>query len=299
MKKRLLALLTILCLLSGCTVSLAENVGDSLVVGMVSTRTTEIRPLTPQEAGMVSLYNVVYESLVTVDDNGIPQPYLAEKWEESNSGETWTFTLRENLRFSDGSALTADDVVASAQYLLTLAKNEETEDNGFYQTLRYTISSISKADERTVIVKAARKYYGVLYSMTFPVVPAAQVEQANPLGSGPYVISAFEPGLAVNQPGQQITVAFLIGRDGNRRPQRNPQCRRGAGPHHTVHVQAVLALKPHHRVIGGLAEDAVGAAGHVPVLDQLLLHLPHVLALAAPGHLRVRVGERQHQGEGQ
>ena len=65
MKKRLLALLTILCLLSGCTVSLAENVGDSLVVGMVSTRTTEIRPLTPQEAGMVSLYNVVYESLVT------------------------------------------------------------------------------------------------------------------------------------------------------------------------------------------------------------------------------------------
>lgn len=56
MKKRLLALLTILCLLSGCTVSLAENVGDSLVVGMVSTRTTEIRPLTPQEAGMVSLY---------------------------------------------------------------------------------------------------------------------------------------------------------------------------------------------------------------------------------------------------
>ena len=194
MKKRLLALLTILCLLTGCTVSLAENVGDSLVVGMVSTRTTEIRPLTPQEAGMVSLYNVVYESLVTVDDNGIPQPYLAEKWEENNSGETWTFTLRENLRFSDGSPLTADDVVASAQYLLTLAKNEEAEDNGFYQTMRYTISSISKADERTVIVKAARKYYGVLYSLTFPVVPAAQVEQANPLGSGPYVISAFEPG---------------------------------------------------------------------------------------------------------
>ena len=132
MKKRLLALLTVLCLLFGPAASRAENVGDSLVVGMVSTRTTEIRPLTPQEAGMVSLYNVVYESLVTVDDNGIPQPYLAEKWEESNSGETWTFTLRENLRFSDGSALTADDVVASAQYLLTLAKNEEAEDNGFY-----------------------------------------------------------------------------------------------------------------------------------------------------------------------
>ena len=39
MKKRILALLTALCLLSACTGALAENVGDSLVVGMVSTRT--------------------------------------------------------------------------------------------------------------------------------------------------------------------------------------------------------------------------------------------------------------------
>ena len=120
---------------------------------------------------MVSLYNVVYESLVTVDDNGIPQPYLAEKWEESNSGETWTFTLRENLRFSDGTPLTADDVVASAQYLLTLAKNEEAEDNGFYQTLRYTIGGTVPAgdgrclrlgDDRTIFAVTAESAAAVL-----------------------------------------------------------------------------------------------------------------------------------------
>ena len=99
-----------------------ENVEDSLIVGMISTRTTEIRPLTPQERDIVSLYGVVYESLVTVDDNGLPQPLLAESWTESGGGQTWTFTLRENITFSDGTPLTAQDVVASGQYILNLAR---------------------------------------------------------------------------------------------------------------------------------------------------------------------------------
>ena len=74
MKKRLLCLLTV-CLLLPCP-SLSENVQDSIVIGMVSTRTYEIRPLQPQEAGVMSLYGVVYESLVSIDDNGLPQPSI-------------------------------------------------------------------------------------------------------------------------------------------------------------------------------------------------------------------------------
>lgn len=172
----------------------AENVEDSLIVGMLSTRTTEIRPLTPQERDIVSLYSVVYESLVTIDDNGLPQPLLAESWEENDGGNTWIFTLRENVTFSDGTPLTAQDVAASGQYILDLAKNEEAADNGFYANIRYMVSSFSARDDRTVVVKAARDYYGFLYSMTFPVVPASQVDMASPLGTGPYTITSFEPG---------------------------------------------------------------------------------------------------------
>ena len=76
--KRVLCLL--LCLMLVPLSAFGENVEDSLIVGMISTRTTEIRPLTPQERDIVSLYGVVYESLVTVDDNGLPQPLLAESW---------------------------------------------------------------------------------------------------------------------------------------------------------------------------------------------------------------------------
>lgn len=189
--KRMLCLLLAILLLPA--LSLAENVQDSLVLGLVSYRTYEIRPLIPQERDIMSLYGMIYESLVTIDDNGIPQPLLAETWTETGGGNTWTFTLRENVTFSDGTPLTAADVAASGNYILNLA-NADVADKGFYQNIRYMVSSFDAPDDRTVVVKAKRDYYGVLFSMTFPVVHASQVETANPLGTGPYVVSAFSPG---------------------------------------------------------------------------------------------------------
>lgn len=173
---------------------LSANVEDSLVVGILCTRTTEIRPLNPLERDIVSLYGVIYESLVTIDDSGLPQPLLAESWTESGGGKTWTFTLREGITFSDGTPLLASDVVASCQYILDMANNKELTNNGFYQNMRYLVSDIKALDGRTVQVKAKRSYYGLLYSMTFPVVPAAQVDMPSPVGTGPYLIGAFEPG---------------------------------------------------------------------------------------------------------
>ena len=174
--------------------ALCENVGDAFVLGVLSTRTTELRPLRPQERDLVSLYAVIYESLVVVDDNGIPQPHLAESWAETGNGKTWTFKLRENIVFSDGTPLTAYDVVASCEYLLALAKSDNAAERGFYQNIRYMVKSISAPDEKTVIVKAERSYYGLLYAMTFPVVPASQVDMPSPVGTGPYRVQSFEAG---------------------------------------------------------------------------------------------------------
>ena len=85
--KRLICLLLILTLALPITAAVAENVGDSLVIGIYSTRTTELRPFNPQERDIISVYNLVYESLVTVDDNGLPQPMLADTWVETDNGK--------------------------------------------------------------------------------------------------------------------------------------------------------------------------------------------------------------------
>ncbi len=191
MMKRFISLLLAVLLLP--CIALGENVQDSLVIGLVSSRTYEIRPLIPQERDVVSLYGMVYESLVTIDDNGVPQPLLADNWQETGGGSTWTFTLRENITFSDGTPLRAQDVAASGNYILALA-NADVEDKGFYQNMRYMVSSFEATNEQTVVVKAKRDYYGVLYSMTFPVVHESQTEVAGALGTGPYRIQEFVPG---------------------------------------------------------------------------------------------------------
>ena len=143
---------------------------------------------------MLSVYNLVYESLIRIDDYYQPQGCLAQSWEVTSDGKYWTFHLREDVRFSDGTPLTARDVVASANYILDKANDESSADPGFYSNLKYFVSAISAKDDYTVSVKAARRYYGLLYAMTFPVVPEAYVGMDSPPGSGPYMILEFHAG---------------------------------------------------------------------------------------------------------
>lgn len=191
---RILPLALCLCLLAAN--ALATNVGSSLVVGIQSSKTTLIQPLDPVERDMMSVYDLVYESLVDIDDDYLPQPGLCESWEESGSGKTWTFTLRKNITFSDGTPLTAHDVVATAQYILDRANDTSSQTPGYYFNLKYFVKSISASGDYTVVVKTAsgRNYWGVLYAMTFPVLPADRVAADNPPGTGPYVISDFDAG---------------------------------------------------------------------------------------------------------
>ncbi len=166
---------------------------------MQITRTTAIQPLDPEERDIASIYSLVYESLVSIDDSYMPQPCLAENWIESGEGRTWTFYLRPGLTFSDGTPLTAADVVATANYILERAADPASDTKGYYSNLSYFVSRITAPDDRTVVVraKAERTYYGILYAMTFPVLPQSQVSQPDPLGSGPYYISSFEAGHSI------------------------------------------------------------------------------------------------------
>jgi len=173
----------------------ASNVENSLVVGIQSTKTLTIRPLLPLERDMLSVYDLVYESLVYLDDDYMPQGQLAQSWEVSPNGKTWTFYLRSGVTFSDGTPLTAQDVVASAQYILDLANDEATTFSGFYSNLKFFISSISASGESTVVVKTQKRAcFGLLYAMTFPIVPADRVDTDNPPGTGAYMINTFTAG---------------------------------------------------------------------------------------------------------
>lgn len=101
--------------LTGCG---ASNGGGSDqakdVVNVVSPAQPEsLDPQISTDSIMAEITLPVYETLLTVDADLQPQPMLAESFERSADGLQYTFTLRDGVKFQDGSDLTADDVVAS------------------------------------------------------------------------------------------------------------------------------------------------------------------------------------------
>ncbi len=169
----------------------ATNVSDTLTVAIQSTKTLKLNPLEPLERDVMSIYDLVYDGLMVINDDYEPEYALAKSY--SSNGKNWTFTLKDDLFFSDGTPVTADDVVASANWILQKARAEGTSDPGYYMNLKYFVDSISARDQRTIVVKASRSYYGLLYAMTFPVLPANKLDADNPPGTGAYMITAFDP----------------------------------------------------------------------------------------------------------
>lgn len=190
--KKIIPLL--LCFLLLPLHSFGADVGESIVFGMISSKTYLIDPFCPQERDLVSVYNVIYDSLIEIDDDGLPVGKLATEWAYTNGGKNWSFTIRDDVFFSDGTKLTAYDIAASGNYILGLYHNEEVTDKGFYQNMHYTVESFEAKSETILNVKASRPYYGLLYAMVFPIVQQDSLGSTNPIGSGPYMITGFETG---------------------------------------------------------------------------------------------------------
>lgn len=72
-----------------------------------------VDPIVASNAASAVYMNQIYETLLTRDDDGSIQPKLASSYTQSDDGSTYDFTLRKGVEFSDGTALTPEDVVFS------------------------------------------------------------------------------------------------------------------------------------------------------------------------------------------
>ncbi|WP_291860373.1 ABC transporter substrate-binding protein [Bradyrhizobium sp.] len=143
---------------------------------------------------------MVYDTLVATDSNFKIQPQMAE-WKISDDKLTYTFTLRDGLKWHDGKPVTAEDCVAS---LKRWGKND-----GMGQKLMDFTASITAADDKTIVLKLKEPYGLVLESLGKPssLVPfmmpkrLAETEPgkaiAEQIGSGPFKFlpAEFQPGV--------------------------------------------------------------------------------------------------------
>src|SRR3979411_1230843 len=114
----LAALLLALTACSGGTASSSSGTSSTLVVA----ETVPPQPFAPTQSSQIATmyaWQLVYNGLVRVDNTGQVQPDLATAWTMSADRKSYDFTLRPGAKFSDGSPVTADDVVFSFQRLLS------------------------------------------------------------------------------------------------------------------------------------------------------------------------------------
>jgi oligopeptide transport system substrate-binding protein len=193
--------------------------------------------LDPHQASILSdqiIVNTLFEGLTLLDEQTTqPLPAAAASWSTSADGLTWTFRLREGLKWSNGDTLTADDFVQSwrralnpavaaenAWYLFAL-KNAEA-----YNAKKITdVTSVGcrAPDARTLVLTLERPtpYLPALVSLPawFPVNPRV----LGPLGA------MDQRGVAWTKPGQLVSNgAFQLA-------EWKPNAR------------IVLAKNPHHR----------------------------------------------------
>ena len=141
----------------------------------------------------------IYEGLLQYNTDLDPQPLLAESWEISEDGLTYTFHLRDGVTWHDGEPFTADDVVFSADVFL-----RETHAR-LRSSLAY-VESITAPDPLTVVFQLKEPFgpfISVFETGTMPMVPkhiyegtdfATNEMNATPIGTGPFKFEAWEKG---------------------------------------------------------------------------------------------------------
>lgn len=171
----------------------ALAVRDDLNMGMV----LEPPHLDPTAGAAAAIDEVVYanvfEGLTRIDQAGVVQPGLAESWVVSDDGLVYNFKLRENVRFHDGSAFDAEDVLFSFQR----AMGEDSVNA--QKQLFDPIHSIDSPSPEMVSITLKQATGGFLFNLGWgdAVIVAAETvdnNKTNPVGTGPFVFSRWVNG---------------------------------------------------------------------------------------------------------
>ena len=162
--------------------------------------------LDPVKEELISTYHIVqqvYDGLVAFDSNLRVVPGLAESWTVSRDGRQYLFTLRQGVRFHDGTEVRAGDVIAS---LTRLFKPEnKTSSKEFLYRIKGArefrdgkaarISGITAQGEGKVAIELLEPYAPFLSTLAMPITRIApekmltdprQPLDRNPVGTGPF-----------------------------------------------------------------------------------------------------------------
>lgn len=177
----LLMLLSMTIALTGCSGDKAEENSSTITVGIPQDIEDSLDPHKAVAAGTKEVLFNVYEGLVKPDSAGNLNPAIASEYIVSEDGKTYTFKLREGVKFHDGTLLGADDVKYSIERCMD-------DGSGTALVEAYTnIESVTVPDKTTVVIQLKDVDTEFLAYMTTAIIPASnKTPDTVPIGTGPY-----------------------------------------------------------------------------------------------------------------
>jgi peptide/nickel transport system substrate-binding protein len=165
--------------------------GGSISEGIIGTPRF-INPIIATSPADLDLVSLIYSGLMRKNSDGTLSPDLAEKYEMSDDGLIYKFTLKNEIYFQDGNPVTVDDVIFTIN---------EVKDPIIKSPKKVNFDGVNatKIDEKTIEFSLKKPYPSFLENLTLGIMPqylwnnsSIELNETNisPIGSGPYSIKS-------------------------------------------------------------------------------------------------------------
>ncbi len=156
-----------------------------------------LNPILVQDTLTIHLCDLIFNSLIKLNESLEPVPDLAESWDVSDNGLVWEFKIKTGVQFHDGAELTAEDVAFT--YNAIINPRLKSPHSILYKMVK-NFRSVGKYKLR---VELNEPYAPLLLIMDQPILPAHLLRQTEssmyefgkkPIGSGPFEFSEWNNG---------------------------------------------------------------------------------------------------------
>jgi peptide/nickel transport system substrate-binding protein len=201
----------------------AETPADTLVIADAIDDIITLDPAEVSEVGGVLMSQQMYQPLVTFDPADPTKiiGVLAQSWEVSEDGKTFTFTMNPAAKFASGNPVTAKDAEYSLQRVILLDSRISFILTQFGINKENVAEKIKATDDKTLVIEVDQRYAQsfvlyVLSSFTGGIVDSVEVKKHeakredgtndygnawlksdNSAGSGPYVLTKWDPKVSI------------------------------------------------------------------------------------------------------
>lgn len=147
------------------TPSAAADDRVTFTVG-ITNEVDSFNPFNGIEAESYEMWALMYDYMITYSDKNMePEPGLAESWDTSADGLTWTFHIRTGVKWSDGVDLTAKDIAYTYNRILDGGPEAPS-----WRSYLASVETITAPDDETVLLELSEPN-AVLPLLPMPIVP--------------------------------------------------------------------------------------------------------------------------------